>query len=162
MSIRDKDMGWKALMSAVRQIAKSRPTITVGLHGEPHKGSDMTLAELGNIHEFGLGVPKRSFIRSTMDKNNAKYARGLAGAVATIASPTPGDYRRQLKRLALVIEGDVKKAISDGIPPPNAPSTIARKGSSKPLIATGQLRAGVRAIVADGKGGINASFEDSP
>jgi len=29
------------------------------------------------------------------------------------------------------------------VAPPNAPATIARKGSSKPLVATGQLKSAI-------------------
>jgi hypothetical protein len=36
--------------------------------------------------------------------------------------------------------GVIKQRIANGIAPPNSPYTIARKGSSKPLIDTGQLR----------------------
>ena len=39
--------------------------------------------------------------------------------------------------------GQIQARISAGIPPPLAESTIARKGSSVPLIDTGQLRSAV-------------------
>jgi hypothetical protein len=45
-----------------------------------------------------------------------------------------------MKLIGMRVVGDIQDRISDGIPPPNSPITIARKGSSKPLIDSGQLR----------------------
>lgn len=38
------------------------------------------------------------------------------------------------------VKGLILKAIDEGYPPPNAPSTIARKGFDHPLIETGEMR----------------------
>ena len=38
------------------------------------------------------------------------------------------------------MEGAMKLKFTDGTLTPNAPSTIKKKGSSRPLIDTGQLR----------------------
>jgi hypothetical protein len=56
------------------------------------------------------------------------------------------------ERVALACEGSMKKRISRGVPPPNAAETIRRKGSSKPLINTGQLRNAIRGKVTLGSG----------
>jgi hypothetical protein len=46
-------------------------------------------------------------------------------------------------RIGMVAVGDVQRRIVQRIPPPNAPSTIAKKGSDVPLIDTGRLRQSV-------------------
>ncbi len=50
---------------------------------------------------------------------------------------------RALRKAAAHLEGKVKEKITEGIPPPLRETTIARKGSSKPLIDTGTLRASI-------------------
>jgi len=155
----DRDFGWKAYLETVNRIERERPDVVVGLfgpdaeamHGQA-KGS--TVAQLGATHEFGLGVPECSFLRSTFDLNKDKYLRFLVRgmgdeiyAAAKDKRPFGSKDSKTLKQLALKMEGDVKLRIGRRqIPPPNAPSTIARKGSSTPLVDSGQMR---RAITSD-------------
>jgi hypothetical protein len=47
--------------------------------------------------------------------------------------------------------GEIQKRMARGIKPDNAPSTIAAKGSSTPLIDTGRLRQSVTYAVVDTK-----------
>ena len=51
------------------------------------------------------------------------------------------DPRRGLELLGAFAAAEVKKTITAGagVPPPNAPSTIAKKGSDRPLVDTGRL-----------------------
>jgi hypothetical protein len=51
---------------------------------------------------------------------------------------------KAMARIALAFEGSVKQRIARGIAPPLSPVTIEAKGSSKPLIDRGQLRAAIR------------------
>jgi hypothetical protein len=142
MAIRETDRGWDRI---VREVKSSRgAAIAVGIQGDAasqqHDESDLTNAEIGAIHEHGaVNLPARSFLRSTVDTNTPKYqklVRGVADAV--LAGKV--DMVTGLDLVGEVIVGDVKQAIADGIPPPNAPSTIERKGSATPLVNKGQLR----------------------
>lgn len=114
----------------------------------PGQGSGPTTLQVAMWNEFGVGVPERSFLRSTFDLKVNEYrknvVRGMARevyeAARTKRTLTAGTSIT-LKRLALKMEGDIKRRIgARQIPPPNAPSTIARKGSSTPLVDSGQLR----------------------
>ncbi len=49
------------------------------------------------------------------------------------------DFRGPMERALLKIEAAVVKKIQSGVPPPNAPSTIKQKRSSKTLIDTGEM-----------------------
>ena len=53
-----------------------------------------------------------------------------------------------LDGIGIVAESDIKQKISSIYSPPNAPSTIAKKGSSKPLIDSGFMLASVSHGVA--------------
>ena len=57
-----------------------------------------------------------------------------------------------LNTLGAKAAADVKNTIRQGIPPPNSPETIRRKGSSRPLIDTGQLINAITWIVERVKG----------
>lgn len=128
-------------------------------------GSGLSVADIATIHEFGCGpftvrgsfdadggmsgyehpgIPQRSFVRAWFDESQPFIAQTLVSQMALVVA---GKLTPEVagERIALAFEGSMKQRISRGIPPPNAPSTIARKGSSKPLIDTGQLRNAIRA-----------------
>jgi len=144
MSLVERDRGWAQLVRAAGQ----RGELTVGIQGTEagaqHRGSTLTNAEIGAVHEYGATVgstviPQRSFLRSTVDRHQTRYL-GILRAVGAAALSGNGTLRDGLELLGEVVVGDVKQAIADGIAPPNAPATVARKGSSTPLIHHGQLR----------------------
>lgn len=144
-----KDRGYARLAQRLR--ASGKPALTVGVHeddgAEPHGQDGTTVAEVAAANEFGLGVPERSFIRSTLDENDAKYKElerriGKAVVLGKLESVEQG-----LEQLGALVVGDVQRKISSGVPPENAPSTVAAKGSSTTLVDTGQMRASVTSRV---------------
>jgi len=56
---------------------------------------------------------------------------------------------RSLRRLGSVAVGDVQRTIRDIKQPPNAPSTIRKKGSDNPLIDTGRLRQSIEYAIGE-------------
>jgi len=131
-------MGYKKLTRMLRKLGR---TLTVGIHEDAgnHDGGDLTVAGIGSVHEFGSGnVPARPFLRPTFDTNQNKYVRNLSRALGKDV-----DKKRQpdrtLNALGASIVADVQGAIRSRIPPPLAESTVAQKGSSTPLIDSGQL-----------------------
>ena len=136
-SYKDIDYGWDKLKKEL--ISKKNRYVTVGVHADRAQRSDgANNLLLAMAHEFGLGVPERSFIRDTMDKNELiyiTYLKQMMGMV--VAGRITKD--RAIQLVGLKIQADMKNYIAAGIDPPNAPVTIARKGSSTPLIDTGQL-----------------------
>lgn len=113
---------------------------------EPHEGTELTVADVGTIHEFGLGVPQRSFIRGWYDESQEENKRIVSVLQKQVLR---GEVTQTvaLNRFGLKCVGDIQRRIVDGIPPPLAQSTIDKKGSSTPLIDTGQLRASITAEV---------------
>jgi hypothetical protein len=160
----DTDLGWDALMTTLTRLNGKAPGIEAGVIGsaamQPHPSSARgeTIGEIAHKHEFGVGVPERSFLRATFEANKREYqgllARGLMDElIASIRARRAYDPQSAsaMKRLALRMEGDVKQRIARGVPPPNAPSTIRRKGSSTPLIDSGMLRQSIGAVVRMGR-----------
>lgn len=132
MTIIDKDMGWDALERTVGKLG-ANPYVLVGVQGtdapKPHPDSDLTNIELATIHEFGLGVPERSFIRRTIDMHEA----ALRDLLTVLGQRTMFDKLDATHALGLVGEetvGLIKQQIRDHIPPPLAAQTIKDKNAS--------------------------------
>lgn len=111
---------------------------------EKLEGSDnFNLASLAAVLEFGNErIPSRPFLRQTLAENQEKYT---ALFVKLFESGVSID--KIYEQIALIAQGDVQQNIANGKWTANAPSTIKRKKSSKPLIDTGKLRQSVKGIV---------------
>ncbi len=127
--------------------------------GELEADSDLTLAELWQIHEYGTEdghIPERAPLRKTFvarkDELAAVYRSVAAGVLKGLMTP-----RQALGLLGLRAASMVKATISSGVEPANAPSTIRRKKSSKPLIDHGQLWRSVDYEVTDAEGKTEAA-----
>lgn len=112
----------------------------LGGHGAQDSNGKITYAQVAAIQEFGLGVPERSFIRRTLHEKHHQLIR-VQAALAKELVTTHISKKTALEKLGLWASAEIKKTITEGegIPPPNAPATIARKGSSRTLVDTGGL-----------------------
>jgi hypothetical protein len=148
--VRDIDHGFQELKAELKRLAAEGLEVKVGILGDTDKNErtdgPLTNVEIGAIHEFGGGnVPQRSFLRSTVDLKQAEYRRLINNGLRKMVTHRGGSLRdgamRLLELVGMKAAADVKARITEGagIPPPLAPSTIARKGSSRPLVDTGQL-----------------------
>jgi hypothetical protein len=134
-------------------LGRQRVEVTVGIHSDDADathGEGLTVGDIGTFHEFGTQtVPQRSFVRGWFDERQDFIATTLRTQLQqVVAGKRPLD--QALERVALAFEGDVKRRITQNIPPPLKPATIARKGSSVALIDTGQLRNSLRGRVKRG------------
>lgn len=103
----------------------------------------VTLVEVACANEFGTDrVPARSFIRDWYDEALPTIREKLRNLMIEVVR---GNRTRDqaLELLAQWCVGSIQARIAAGIAPANADSTIARKGSSTPLIDTGQLRSAI-------------------
>lgn len=135
----DIDRGYAELFQSLRSM--SNVQVVVGVKSD---GGDPDIADVAFWNEFGTDdghVPERSFLRSTLDENRDKYAKLMSDAVrkVTRGAKTLNAYRLVGRRIVF----DVQRKISSGVSPPNAPSTLARKRGTTPLVDTGALRSAV-------------------
>lgn len=111
--------------------------------GHPAAKPAPTNAQLASIHEYGLGtVPARPFIGPPFRKARAKYLARLVKAYkAALKSGKPALVERELGVIGQLMAADIKNYVTQGpgVPPPNSASTVARKGSSRPLVDTGGM-----------------------
>ncbi len=144
VTVKDDRRRWDRLRRALKDKDSA---VEVGVRGDGNErqGGGPSNVGLATIHEFGITIestgvviPQRSFIRSTMDDNKRKYQNLLKRFGAkVVAMDLKVDQAMDL--VGLQVAADMRAKIRNGIPPANADATIVRKGSSKPLIDTGQL-----------------------
>ena len=145
MSVTIKDHGYAKLLRRM-MAAHGRYSLTVGVHagegGAAEKGG-ITVAAIATIHEFGTGrIPERSFIRDWADMHEERNRKMVTRATENVVNKGTAP-EVAYGRLGAFFQGEIQARISNGIPPPLAESTMARKGSSVPLIDTGQLRSSI-------------------
>lgn len=155
--VQDIDRGYRRLLQEFGKLGESQ--VLVGIRseagGEVPEGSDLNLAQIAAVNEFGSvdppdRPPERSFLRSTMD-NNAKAYADMVGDVVGKAIDGRQSLDKGLGLLGARAVGDVQQTMRNLDTPPNAPSTIARKGSDNPLIDTGRLRQSIDWEVRSGR-----------
>lgn len=116
-----------------------------------HNGeeTDVDLCDVAMFNELGTSIaPSRPFMRQSVDKNADKINRFLKAQLQRIKSgqATAEDV---MKAIGVFQKGLVQETIKNGEFTPNAPATISKKGSSKPLIDTGQMRQSVNFVVCN-------------
>jgi len=143
MSVKEDRRAWDKFIDQVENL-KKKPHVAVGVLGENSSGEDFGLVEYATANEFGTEangghVPERSFIRSTMDEMDGKLKKEMADEKINIIIGKTS-IAKALGTFGEKITSAIKKKITDIQDPPNAPSTVKRKGSDNPLIDTGRMR----------------------
>ncbi len=129
------------LDALVRRMRDAGGTVLVGVPaGAESEGR--SLVQVGAVHEFGSparGIPERSFLRSTMAEQKTNFVKLNVKNLQRLVRGEV-DKARALGELGEYATGQVKRRFVTGPFVPLKDTTIARKGSSKPLIDTGALR----------------------
>ncbi len=142
-SVKVRDTGLRKYRERAERLSRGK-SVTVGVHGDAGGGYEtISVLELAAIHEFGLGnSPERSFIRAWVEENKDEIQQMIARMGEAIQAGKLAEGQA-LEQLGLWAQGNIQARISQGIPPPNAPSTAAAKDSSTPLVDTGQLKSSI-------------------
>ena len=161
-----KDHGLDAFFKRASDIARLRSarvkvgvlsdTAKGGLHGvdpKTGKASPLTLAEIFAVLHFGTQdghIPPRPVLTDTLDAKREELkelgAKLMAGVIFGEI-----DLDRALNLMGAFMSAEVKKAITEGVLPPNAPSTAfgkAMKGKTKKLF---QAKIGSNKVSKRGK-----------
>lgn len=140
-----KDIDPRAFDDLRRRLEAGNHQVRIGFPaGVQHKGDgdSIAMAELAAVHEFGapsVGIPERPFMRVSLQKNRPAYVALNRQNIKKILQKQM-DIRTALGRLGELAKGDMQKEIAQGSFAPLKPSTIRRKGSSRPLVDSGQMR----------------------
>lgn len=101
---------------------------------------------LGVTKPHTITIPARSYIRSTVDENAEKYLKTAEKLTGKMIDEDMTKFQA-LTIMGQMIEADIKRKIITLKTPPNAPSTIRRKGSENPLVNKGFLGGSIRFVV---------------
>ena len=138
--------GLKGFLERFRDIGK--PKVYIGVPASKnsiHKDSKINMATLLAIHVLGApsrGIPQRDPLRPPLIANAQRYtdlmAQGIKNALANGTDPNV-----VYEKIGIVASNDVKDYFVSGSFKPLDQKTIDRKGSSKPLLDTGELRSSI-------------------
>lgn len=105
-----------------------------------YKSEAKPIAQVAIQNEFGVperNIPPRPFMKRAVDGNIRKWKKMIRDELPQMKKM---DLRIMAIRLAGVVKKDIQRSINELMFPPNAPSTIKRKGFNNPLIDTGTMR----------------------
>ncbi len=152
--IKITDRGYARLLHTLESMKAAR--VTVGVHAAQGNAQHavassnsnaapaaVTLLDVAAWNEFGMGVPERPWLRGWFDQNTTKNQKTIATIAKSILQGrrSIGDG---LEAIGARFVGELQQWISDGSHVlPDAASTVRAKGSSVPLIDTGQLRTSI-------------------
>lgn len=134
-----KDMGLEAILKAI----KDPPKVKVGILGDKNqREGDNGNAEIGRRHEFGIGVPMRSFLRMPLNEKFQEYLNE--------AEPLSEDELKQviatksltplLKKMGIIGETVISDAFKTGGFGNWKKSNFKFKKVHQTLVETQQLR----------------------
>lgn len=136
-----KDIDPRALDKLKQRLIADNRVVNVGVPEGKREEDGTPVAMVAAVHEFGSpaqGIPERPFLRVAVHRNRQKYVRlNRINLVKMLRGQIGAD--QALGQLGEMAKGDVQTEIRTGDFTPLKEATIKRKGSSKPLIDTGQM-----------------------
>lgn len=136
-----KDIDPKALDRLRQRLVGDSRVVNVGVPEGKREEDGTPVAMIAAVHEFGLpsqGIPERPFLRVAIQRNRQKYVRlNRINLVKMLRGQATVD--QALGQLGEMAKGDVQTEIRSGVFTPLKEATKKRKGSSRPLIDTGQM-----------------------
>lgn len=141
---------WKKFKDALKQLEGMK--VGVGFQEGDKNKDDESLAYIAAINEYGTStIPARPFLHQSFEQNQDKFQYVCGRALQMVASG--GDVDSALNLIGAEAVGIVQKQIVNGDFAPNAPSTIRKKKSDKPLIDTGEMRQAIHYVKRKTGGG---------
>jgi hypothetical protein len=134
-----KISGGQKLTAALAQIGDQLGrggTVKVGFLSGATYPDGTSVALVAAVNEFGApsrGQPPRPFFRNMVAKESPRWPASIAANLKANNYDVP----KSLDQIGAAIAGQLRQSIVDLQSPPLKPSTIKRKGFSKPLIDHG-------------------------
>ena len=161
MAVKDIDRGWRRIVEEMRQLSRSYTKVGLPENGnvaaptnlgdalERGRAPVVEMSELviiGAVHEYGSRrVPMRSFLRSATDENRVRIEQ-LKGTMVDKIYTDSASVRQALSVVGEFLTTKVKAKIVAIKTPPLSLATIRRKGSTNPLVDTGQLTQSIQHV----------------
>lgn len=132
-------------------------TLSVGIWSKATRdGGGASVAEYAMYNEFGTTrIPPRPFLRPAMEERREGWTEAVAGAMSSSLKGGQFNNRSVLEVIGRNAVKDVQLRILSNTPPPNAPSTKARKAAKgispiRTLVETGLMHDSVEFKIEKG------------
>lgn len=133
----------KRFMKALEQLEDLE--VFVGLQREQEYKDGTSMVDVAAYNEFGTStIPARPFFKQSYENHQGELQAACIQAAKTVIAGGAPD--KALNIIGTFAVGLVQEEIVNGNFAPNAPSTIRKKKSDKPLIDTGQMRQGIHHV----------------
>lgn len=100
------------------------------------KKSKANWSETHQVAEYTVMIPPRPFMRNTINENSGDWVE----QIANLLQANNYDAEKVMNMMGHEIVGQVQASIDKFVDPPNAPSTIRKKGFDKPLVDSKIMR----------------------
>ncbi|QPF81672.1 hypothetical protein IC762_17765 [Bradyrhizobium genosp. L] len=137
--------GGEKLTAELQRIAdnvRGNATVKVGFLEKATYPDGTPVAMVAAIQEFGapsINIPPRPFFRNMIADKSSEWPK----AVGDLLKSNDFDAEQTMGQAGEGIAGQLRQSVVDTNSPPNAASTIERKGASKPLVDTGHMLASI-------------------
>ena len=144
--------GLAQLVKDLNRITHSEVLVGIPAEKTMRKGDPINNASLMFVLTHGSParkIPATPILEPAIERNRELIAPHLAASAKAVTEGRPDEAERELERAGFVASNAAKRFFMDPANgwPPNAPSTIARKGSDRRNIDTGQLRRSIVHVV---------------
>lgn len=132
-------------LDRIRKVMEREILIGIPMQKTMRKGDVINNASLLFIHTNGSparGIPPRPVIEPALEYNRDRIVAQLRRMVLAAANGDDANVKRYQQRVGLAGQNAARDWFTNPANhwPPNSPRTIAMKGSSQPLIDTGNMR----------------------
>lgn len=142
VTVSDMDAGWGHAIAGLFEMDEAGVDVGVFEEDGPHPHADdgASIADIALRNEFGDdNVPARPFLATNYERNSRRYGDQAERVFAAVLRGQM-TVDEALQSLGAVQASDVKTTITNWTTPPNAPSTVARKGENDPLVDSRTMR----------------------
>lgn len=141
-SVNINDKGFKKAVEALERLAKMQ--VKVGIQSDAKDyGDGVSVVDVAVWNEYGTDkIPSRPFIRQCFRDNGDEAAAKFGELAQQVISG--GNPKAGLSSIGQWYQDKMRRTLLTFPWSPNKPSTIAKKGSSKPLVDTGHLVNSIR------------------
>jgi len=152
LSLDQDNKTWEQIKAHIEALNSKYVKVGI-IEGTGTNKDGVSIAQYAYWNEYGTGkgIPPRPFIQQGIQKNKSKIEKvqeALCKKVVSLKLTADMAY----EQLALFMEGLIKESLERGGWTPNAPSTIKKKKSSRPLIDEGTLVGAIKGVVCDAGG----------
>jgi len=150
-------MGMAGLAANIKKLANKEVYVGIPAEKSSRPGEPINNAELLYIQSKGSElqhIPARPVLEPSIDKNKVAISKNLTKALSEGMAGNFDSAMQELEKAGIVASQGAKMYITDpGYKGtiPDAPATIAKKGSDVPLIDTGAMRNAITYVVGDKK-----------